>query len=107
MKLECLLLFPIPRNFQSATVLKLVGARNVLPHRRIKRAFGFLQNVKMTRWMMNGSRCFVCAGLFDETIPFCVSFDGSKLDPINTSSVSDTPRCSFVHVVTRHVRLEN
>ena len=29
---ECLLLFPIPKNVQSNSVLKLVGARNVLPH---------------------------------------------------------------------------
>ena len=40
---------PIPKKVQSNSVLKLFGARNVLLHGRIKRAFGFLQTVKMTR----------------------------------------------------------
>ena len=46
-------------------------------------------------------KVFVCAGLFDEAIPFCVSFDGSEL--INTSSISGIHDCPFVHVDTRHV----
>ena len=54
--------------------------------------FGFLQNVKMTRLMMNGDKVFVRAGLLDEISPLCVSFDGSEFNPMNTSSVSDILR---------------
>ena len=47
----------------------------------------------MTRLMMNGDKVAVRAGLFVETTPFfCVSFDGSEFNPINTSSVSDILR---------------
>ena len=92
---------PDSKNVQSNPVLKLVVARNT-SHGRIKRTFGFLQNVKMTRSMMNGSRCLGVLVWFNETIPFCVSFDGSELNPIITSSVSVIPRCSLVHVDTRH-----
>ena len=68
--------FLIFKNAQSNSVSKLVVARNVSPHGRIKRASGFLRNVK-----------------FDDerhkVFPFCVSFDGSEFNPINTSSVSE------------------
>ena len=36
--------------------------------------------------MMNDSWCFVCVGLFNGTLLFCVSFDGSEFN--NTSSIS-------------------
>ena len=49
---------------------------------------GFLQIVMMKRLMMNDDKVFVRAGLFDETSPFCVIFDGSEFNPITTSSVS-------------------
>ena len=45
----------------------------------------------------------VRGGLFNETNPCCVSIDGNEFNPTNTSSVSDTPGCSFVHVDQRHV----
>ena len=57
-------------------LLKLVGARNVYSL-GIKRASGLLQNVKRP-------------ALFNGKIPFCVSFDGSEFNPINTSSIFDT-----------------
>ena len=95
-KVECLLLFPIPKNVQSNSVLKLVGARNVLPHGRVKRAFAFLQIVKIDAFDDERFKLFVCAGLFGETIPFCVSVDGSEFNPINTSSISGILRCPFV-----------
>ena len=74
MNAECLWFSPIPKSVQSNSVLKLVVARNVSLHWNPAR-FGlvFLQNVMMTRLMMNGDKVFVRAGLFDETSPFFVS----------------------------------
>ena len=105
MNAECVLFFPIPTTVRSTTVPKLSVARNV----RLawgKRAIGVLQNVTTTRAMTDGHEMFVRAGPFNETIPFCLSFDGSEFNPINTSSVSDILRCSFVRIVTRQVWLE-
>ena len=50
--------------------------------------FGFLRNVKMTRSMMEGHEVLVCAGLFDETIFLCVSFDGSEWNSHHTLQAS-------------------
>ena len=69
-------------------MLKLVVARNVLLHWN-PACFGVLQIVMMTRLMMNGDKVSVRVGFFDGTSPFCVSLDGSKFNPINTSSVSE------------------
>ena len=54
---------------QERGVLKLVVARNALLHWN-PACFGFLQNVKMTRLVMNVDKVFVRAGLFEETSPF-------------------------------------
>ena len=74
MNAECLWFSPIPKSVQSNSVLKLVVARNVSLHWNPSR-FGlvFLQNVMMTRLMMNGDKVFVRAGLLDETSPFLLS----------------------------------
>ena len=51
-------------------------------------AFGFCQNVKLTRPMMNGQEVLVRAGPFDGTSS-CVGFNGSEFKPIDDSSGSD------------------
>ena len=66
-------------------VPKLVGARNVYSL-GIKRAFRLLRDVKMTRSMMN--EVFCACWVLQEGNCFCLSFDGSKFSPINTSSIN-------------------